>query len=530
VFTAHAQRNEFLGGTCVEASAPARVPEPPGPFHSGKWREKVRSCFPHCLTGGKGNPTPAGRPGRRGGLRPRLEALEDRCVPSTLLVNSSADDVHRAGTLRYAVAHAQDGDVIQILPQQRPEGAVGRHIMLTHGELFLDHTVRIESVGGGRATIDGINSSRVFEIANRATVDLLNLNIINGDGFANNSIGVHSFDGYGGGILNEGELYLDGCYVAYNIALGAKTGGGIYNASVNFGHGRLDVSSSTVEKNSARAGGGIYNDQGELTIMNTHMDNNFATAGGGAIFNRLGDVSVGDTPDWDGTSTLSFNHAQTGGAVETVGGFVGIDHSILEGNTAVLDGGALANVAGKMEVSNSILQGNSAGKSGGAIYNEVRDLTVSTSSLLYNSAKENGGGITSLGGTVVVSDRSGLFNNSAVVAGGGIYDHGSTVTVGDSTVDQNSAEAGGGIYNDNGTLTVNDSHLVSNSASFFGGGISTSEGAVAVTSSELVANSAPVGGGIFNSTGTVEVGWTLFHNTPDNIFGPYTDLGSNTFM
>jgi hypothetical protein len=28
----------------------------------------------------------------------------------------------------------------------------------------------------------------------------------------------------------------------------------------------------------------------------------------------------------------------------------------------------------------------------------------------------------------------------------------------------------------------------------------------------------------------VKVGTTLFHNTPDNIFGPYIDLGGNTFM
>jgi hypothetical protein len=33
--------------------------------------------------------------------------LEDRCVPSTLLVMSSADDANQAGTHRFAVAHAR---------------------------------------------------------------------------------------------------------------------------------------------------------------------------------------------------------------------------------------------------------------------------------------------------------------------------------------------------------------------------------------------------------------------------------------
>src|SRR5262249_44825511 len=115
------------------------------------------------------------RPGRRSRLprrsrsafRPRLETLEERWVPTTLKVFSSADDVTMIGTLRWAVAKAHDGDVIEILPYPRTGQA--RHITLTHGELFLNHNVTIESVGP-EATIDGNFSSRVFEIARGATV------------------------------------------------------------------------------------------------------------------------------------------------------------------------------------------------------------------------------------------------------------------------------------------------------------------------------------------------------------------------
>jgi hypothetical protein len=46
--------------------------------------------------------------------RPTLEVLEDRWVPSTLTVTKSGDDVTQNHTLRYAVAHAQSGDTIQI--------------------------------------------------------------------------------------------------------------------------------------------------------------------------------------------------------------------------------------------------------------------------------------------------------------------------------------------------------------------------------------------------------------------------------
>src|SRR5262249_1655092 len=50
----------------------------------------------------------------------------------------------------------------------------------------------IESIGP-TATIEGDNSSRTFEIAPSANVSLLGVNIINGDGVANNPLGKHRF-------------------------------------------------------------------------------------------------------------------------------------------------------------------------------------------------------------------------------------------------------------------------------------------------------------------------------------------------
>src|SRR5215831_6579693 len=65
--------------------------------------------------------------------RPRVEALEERLALSTIPVTSPLDDVSQHGTLRYAVAHAQDGDTILLTP------AVGNAgITLTQGELILN--------------------------------------------------------------------------------------------------------------------------------------------------------------------------------------------------------------------------------------------------------------------------------------------------------------------------------------------------------------------------------------------------------
>src|SRR5262245_25493077 len=52
------------------------------------------------------------RPSRRPNVRLGLEALEDRCVPAVLPVTSTLDDAAHPGTLRYAIAHADDGDTI----------------------------------------------------------------------------------------------------------------------------------------------------------------------------------------------------------------------------------------------------------------------------------------------------------------------------------------------------------------------------------------------------------------------------------
>src|SRR5262245_56439227 len=77
---------------------------------------------------------------RRHTYRPRLLVLEDRVALSTLTVTSSADDVTQNHTLRYAVAHAQNGDTIQLT------AAVKDPIVLTQGELVLSNDVTITSV------------------------------------------------------------------------------------------------------------------------------------------------------------------------------------------------------------------------------------------------------------------------------------------------------------------------------------------------------------------------------------------------
>jgi hypothetical protein len=135
--------------------------------------------------------------------------------------------------------------------------------------------------------------------------------------------------------------------------------------------------------------------------------------------------------------------------------------------------------------------GNSAANSGGAIAN-FGQMTVSGCNVAYNSAY----------GVTFIRANDG---------GGGIYNAG-TMTVSGSQVVDNSAGTGGGIYNA-GTMTVSGCYVQNNSAH------TTAVGVVAE------------GGGIYNAgtAAALTVSNSIFSgNSPDNIFGLYTDGGGNT--
>src|SRR5262245_11051014 len=77
---------------------------------------------------------------------PGLEALEDRTVPSTLTVTSTADS--GAGSLRAAIADAQSGDQIVF-----DHDLSGQTITLTSGELAITKNLDIEGLGADQLIV-----------------------------------------------------------------------------------------------------------------------------------------------------------------------------------------------------------------------------------------------------------------------------------------------------------------------------------------------------------------------------------------
>ena len=136
---------------------------------------------------------------------------------------------------------------------------------------------------------------------------------------------------------------------------------------------------------------------------------------------------------------------------------------------------------------------------------------------------------------------SGAFDDTTVGEGAGIFNLG-TLTVQNCMVTGNTGEfggprGGGGIYNGfvrnkagATTLSISGSTLSGNSAGSEGGGIYNDGSQATVMNCTITGNTAGYeGGGIYNA-GRLTVGGSAFSaNTPDNVFGGYTNKKGNTF-
>jgi hypothetical protein len=141
--------------------------------------------------------------------RPRLEALEDRTLLSTLTVLNNLDS--GTGSLRDAIATASTNDTIAFDPSLN-----GQTITLTSGELAISQNLDLEGPGASQLTISGNDASRVFDISRRTVVTIAGLTITHGRADASAPIQPSS----GGGILNYGTLTLANDVLSANQALG----------------------------------------------------------------------------------------------------------------------------------------------------------------------------------------------------------------------------------------------------------------------------------------------------------------------
>jgi hypothetical protein len=457
------------------------------------------------------------RPARqRPRARPSLEALEDRALLSTFVVDRLTDTgagEGLAGDLRYCLgqANANPGDDAITF-------SVSGTINLAGALPSLSSNIDLQGPRATSLTVrrDTGGSYRIFTVDSGATAVLSGLTITNG-----------SVSDRGGGIYNSGTLTLNNATVSGNSAgFGGSFGGGTYTA-----------------------GGGIYN-SGTLTLNNATVSDNAAEtyayggqAFGGGIYNSYNSTLTLNNSIVSGNTAISYNGDSSaytiGGGIYSFGTLT-LTNSTVSGNYSTV-GGGIGN-DGTLTLTNSTVSGNSASYYGyvGGIYNSGT-LTLNNATVSGNSAG-NGGGIRNYEGTVTLNNTT--ISGNSTTGGGGIFNYAGTVTLNNATVSGNSVGLyygglGGGISNGyGGTLTLNNATVSGNSATY-GGGIYDG-GTLTARNTILAGNTATTGPDLWGSLGSLghnlignTSGGSGFHATDllnvNPLLGPLQDNGSPTF-
>jgi hypothetical protein len=361
---------------------------------------------------------------------PRLEALEDRTVPSTLTVTNNSDTgVAGDGSLRGKIAAAKSGDSINFDPS-----LAGQTITLTNGELAITRSLDIEGLGAHRLTVSGNHASRIFDIGSGVTVTIAGMTMT--DGLANGSSPVLASTG--GAILNFGALTLSEDVLFNNQAIGdastsplGKPGRALAGGLANLGTAPLTISGCAFLRNLALGADGSSN----------------GNAVGGAFVNGMGSFATAVLTD----SLFVANVARAGshdngdraaegagGALENTGALT-VSGCTFRRNQAIGGNDSLSTIRPGLGVGGALISGGPAGP--------LATLVLSTSTFDHNLA---------IGG----NDNQDSSNPAPSVLGpndafgGGIHISGGKAAISDCSFEHNAAIAGAGGAGQNGGLAV----------------------------------------------------------------------------
>jgi hypothetical protein len=493
----------------------------------------------------KSNRCPQGRVHRRQErrLRPQLEALEDRTVLSSYNASSVRDLIN---DIKAADKAGGSNTIVLTAPVTTPYvlTAVDNTTNGANGlpAIASSKGVNLTIVGNGdiieRSTAAGTPAFRLFDLAAGSSLTLQNLTLENGLAFGSGTAAD------GGAIYNQGTLNLTGVTVQNNTAQGSNGANGVITEPTNKQSGSQNING---QAGADAAGGGIWS-SGSVTLQSgTTLQGNSADGGNGGAAGAVGynAFAVTGTYGNGGAGGGGFG----GGLFETGG-------SVSAGNTAFVSNGASGGAGGGQQTdpppewlagAPSSPPANTTGiggrGSGGGLYVAGGTLALSTVIVQSNQARGGAGGQFYF--YAAVAEPGGE------ASGGGIYVASGTVNLDMITLAANTAHGGapgnepdtmnsdwgyggnalgGGLYVGGGTVTLTGSTVTGNQAWGGDGGGS---------GSYVLSVGGPglgEGGGIFVNGAALTVSTSAFSltnvsdpGTPNNITGPYTDGGGNTF-
>ena len=242
---------------------------------------------------------------------------EDTNISSLIEIGISQEE------LENGLSNVSDGGTIKI----SSSGTIDLNRTIT-----IDKNITIEATLYGSVVLNGDNSHQLFIIENGATVKLRGLIFQHGYGAPQT---------HGGAISNNGTLRIEKSLFRHNLVNYAN-GGAIYNNT----SASLEIISSTFHDNNAT-------DSTSLSVLNSTISGSgiFVNSSGGAIYSD-GSLSLLN-------STISTNSASAGGGIFVNSGDANISHSTIAYNIAT-NGGAIYNSQATLNMNNSIVTKNSS--------------------------------------------------------------------------------------------------------------------------------------------------------------------------
>ncbi len=355
---------------------------------------------------------------------------------TTYEVTSCADD-GTAGTLRYVIEHAGDGDTADL-------GSLScSAITLASGEILLPMN-NFSIVAAQPVTIDAGGTSRVFEHDGVGTLYLKDINAVNGYFKYNTATAIPK----GGCILSDGLVVLStssvsGCGLVNT--LGQVRGGGIYASTGIHAYEYSGVANNTASGVSA-IGGGAYS-FGSVYFQSSSVSGNSALAvtgatgaviEGGGLFTsgvaRLIKTAV------SGNQAHADNGTATGGGVQASTG-VYLGYSAISGNIASAPGSsgggidaqrysyvyystidhnqsvnnaamAFTGLSGAVRIGNSTVSTNAATSGSSAMFSSIPTF-INNCTIAFNTAAGNDAGLYFYPGATLDIESTIVSNNSS---------------------------------------------------------------------------------------------------------------------
>jgi len=338
--------------------------------------------------------------------------------------------------------------------------------------------------------------------------------------------------GLGGGIYNyNADLTLVNVEVRNNVVTGTSShgrGGGIY-----IDQGSLSLDGVQIVSNTANTfGGGVYFNQGSGTLSGGQIISNTAGGPGGGVAVLKAAAAFTQTGD----SMVAYNAASSGGGVYIYQGSATLLEGQIFSNTTRLYGGGVDvyQAGASFAMSGGQIISNTAGDRGGGVFIYLGSSAALSGGRIAGNTAPDGGGVYVSSSGAVFTQTGGVLTHNTADDGGGVYVATGSATLSGGQVTGNTATRGGGVYVRAGSATLNGGQITGNTATFGGGVyVSQSDATLGLSGSQILGNTADDdGGGLYIVSGgaTLRGGQVISNTAASDGGGMYNNNGTLTLV